>query len=200
MREAVDARAAMPSSSGGAVSWRDLHNGADAQAGSDRDQWRDAAGGGLSIIAGEASLSRPTPRGSLSRYLGIGARAELRGLDFSLPPCWSQRWRSNDDAADVRCRRKRRKDASEIYPFEEFYRRARIRQRISQRCRLKRWRMPNNSQASARNSSLETADGQERQAISACGRTADFAEGSRSSTSASRGYRPLNLPGGLDQS
>ena len=137
------------------------------------------AGGGLSIaLAGDIILAADAARFTVA-YLGIGAVTD-GGLSFNLPrlvgpklafelTC-TNRPLSAQEAKDLHI-------VSEIYPYVDFYRRARAY--VARLATLPTEAVAYAKQlyqASASNS-LETQMEQERQAISACGRTADFAEG-----------------------
>jgi 2-(1,2-epoxy-1,2-dihydrophenyl)acetyl-CoA isomerase len=138
-----------------------------------------AAGGGLSIaLAGDIVLASDVARFNVA-YIGIGAVTD-GGLSFNLPrlvgpklafelTC-SNRTLSAQEAKDMRI-------VSEIYPYNEFATRARAY--VANLATLPTEAVAHAKhlyQVSASNS-LETQMEEERQAISACGRTADFAEG-----------------------
>ena len=138
-----------------------------------------AAAAGLSIaLAGDIVLASDAARFSVA-YLGIGAVTD-GGLSFTLPrligpklafelTC-SNRVLSAQEAKDLHI-------VSEVYPYAEFHERALAYvQHLAT--------LPTEAVAHAKHlyqvsasNSLETQMEEERQAISACGRTADFAEG-----------------------
>jgi 2-(1,2-epoxy-1,2-dihydrophenyl)acetyl-CoA isomerase len=138
-----------------------------------------AAAAGLSIaLAGDIVLAADTARFSVA-YLGIGAVTD-GGLSFNLPrlvgpkmafelTC-SNRPLSAQDAKDLHI-------VSEIYPHSEFHRRA--REYVQHLATLPTEAVAHAKQLyqSSASNTLETQMEEERQAISACGRTADFAEG-----------------------
>lgn len=138
-----------------------------------------AAGGGLSVaLAGDIIVASDAARLTVA-YTAIGAVTD-GGLSFNLPrlvgpklafelTC-SNRVLTAQEAKDLHI-------VSDIYPHAEFYERAQeYTARLAQ--------MPTESLAHAKHlyraaatNGLETQMEEERQAISACGRTADFAEG-----------------------
>ncbi|HXC57260.1 MAG TPA: enoyl-CoA hydratase-related protein [Rhizomicrobium sp.] len=138
-----------------------------------------AAGGGLSVaLAGDIVVASDAARFTVA-YTAIGAVTD-GGLSYNLPrlvgpklafelTC-SNRMLSAQAAKDLHI-------VSHIYPHTEFLSRARA-------YAGELATMPTESLAQAKhlyavsaNNGLETQMEQERQAISACGRTADFSEG-----------------------
>jgi 2-(1,2-epoxy-1,2-dihydrophenyl)acetyl-CoA isomerase len=137
------------------------------------------AGGGLSIaLAGDIVVASDAARFTVA-YTGIGAVTD-GGLSFNLPrlvgpkiafelTC-SNRVLSAQDAKDLRI-------VSEIYPHAEFALRARAYAAHLATLPTEALAHAKHLYAVSAGNGLETQMEQERQAISACGRTADFNEG-----------------------
>ena len=138
-----------------------------------------AAGGGLSIaLAGDIILASDAARFTVA-YIGIGAVTD-GGLSFNLPRLVGPKMAFELTCTNRPLSAQEAKDlhiVSEIYPCDEFHQRARAY--VTHLATLPTEAVAHAKhlyQASA-NNSIETQMEEERQAISACGRTADFAEG-----------------------
>ncbi len=138
-----------------------------------------AAGGGLSIaLAGDIVLASDAAQFTVA-YTGIGAVTD-GGLSFNLPrlvgpkmafelTC-SNRTLTAQEAKDMRI-------VSDIYPAEEFLARAGAYTAHLAALPTEALAQAKHLYAVSATNALETQMEQERQAISALGRTADFAEG-----------------------
>jgi 2-(1,2-epoxy-1,2-dihydrophenyl)acetyl-CoA isomerase len=137
------------------------------------------AGGGLSIaLAGDIVVAAESARLMVS-YTGIGAVTD-GGLSFNLPrlvgpkmafelTC-SNRVLTAQDAKDLRI-------VSHVYSDAEFHEQARAYTAGLSEMATESLAHAKHLYAVSAGNGLETQMEQERQAISACGRTADFAEG-----------------------
>jgi 2-(1,2-epoxy-1,2-dihydrophenyl)acetyl-CoA isomerase len=138
-----------------------------------------AAGGGLSIaLAGDIILASDAARFTVA-YTAIGAVTD-GGLSFNLPrmvgpkiafelTC-SNRTLSAQEAKEMHL-------VSNIFPHDEFAERAKAYVAHLAKLPTEALAHAKHLYQSSANNGLETQMEQERQAISACGRTADFAEG-----------------------
>ncbi|HEX4302508.1 MAG TPA: enoyl-CoA hydratase/isomerase family protein [Rhizomicrobium sp.] len=138
-----------------------------------------AAGGGLSVaLAGDIVVASDAARFTVA-YTGIGAVTD-GGLSFHLPrlvgpklafelTC-SNRTLSAQEAKDLHI-------VSHIYPHNEFLERAKAYVAHLATLPTEALAHAKRLYAVSAGNGLETQMEQERQAISACGRTADFAEG-----------------------
>jgi len=138
-----------------------------------------AAGGGLSVaLAGDIVLAADTARFTVA-YTAIGAVTD-GGLTFNLPRLVGPKLAFELTATNRALSAHEAKDlhiVSEVYPQAEFRDKARAYTR-------KLAQMPTEALAHAKRlyaissaNGLETQMEHERQAIAACGRTADFVEG-----------------------
>ncbi len=138
-----------------------------------------AAAAGLSIaLAGDIVVAADVARFSVA-YLGIGAVTD-GGLSFNLPRLVGPKMAFELTCTNRALSAQEAKDlhiVSEIYPYDDFYRQARAY--VAHLATLPTEAVAHAKQLyqSSASNTLETQMEEERQAISACGRTADFAEG-----------------------